>query len=123
MIDFRQYEQDAARTCANLDGKQVDGQLLNNLHMVMGMETEVGEIMDGFKKNLAYNKPIDMVNMKEEIGDLMWYVAGFCRFNDIDLEQVLKTNIAKLKARYPEKFTEEAAINRNLDAEREILEK
>lgn len=32
-------------------------------------------------------------------------------------------NTNKLKARYPEKFTEDKAINRNLDKEREVLEK
>jgi hypothetical protein len=35
---------------------------------------------------------------------------------------VLDINIDKLKARYPEKFTEKEAENRDLDKEREVLE-
>ena len=34
----------------------------------------------------------------------------------------MDTNIAKLKARYPDKFTDELAENRNIATEREILE-
>ena len=52
----------------------------------------------------------------------MWYVANLCNMNGWDLRDILDTNIAKLEARYPEKFTEDKAINRNLEAEREILE-
>lgn len=37
-------------------------------------------------------------------------------------EDALDLNIAKLKARYPEKFTTEAAVNRDLAAERAVLE-
>jgi NTP pyrophosphatase (non-canonical NTP hydrolase) len=95
---------------------------MDDLHMVLGMQTEAAEIADVYKKTIAYRKPLDFVNIKEEIGDLMWYVANLCNMNGWDLREILDTNIAKLEARYPEKFTEEQAINRNLVAEREILE-
>lgn len=71
---------------------------------------------------MAYNKPIDLVNIQEELGDLCWYLANFCRINNFDLEKILDNNIAKLRARYPEKFTQENAINRNLENERKVLE-
>jgi hypothetical protein len=38
------------------------------------------------------------------------------------MEKAAEINIAKLKARYPGKFTEEAAINRNTVTERNLLE-
>lgn len=103
---------------ANLENEKDD-----NIHMVLGMITETGELADVFKKNMAYNKDIDWVNVKEEIGDLMFYVANFCNINHFDLEQIMETNIEKLRARYPEKFTSENALNRNIDKERQILEK
>jgi NTP pyrophosphatase (non-canonical NTP hydrolase) len=106
----------ASRTDANLGGE------MDNVHYIFGMLTELGELADIFKKNIAYKKTIDWVNAKEELGDFCWYLANFCKKNDLDLEEILDTNIAKLEARYPEKFTEEKAINRNLDAERKILE-
>jgi NTP pyrophosphatase (non-canonical NTP hydrolase) len=117
-MDWNTYIEQASRTDAPLDTKQ-----LHDIHMIMGMLTEVGELVDVFKKNLAYNKEIDWINVKEELADLQWYVANFCRTNNIDMEEILETNILKLKSRYPNKFSSKNAINRNLKEERKILEK
>jgi NTP pyrophosphatase (non-canonical NTP hydrolase) len=117
-MNYKEYQKEAARTCANLKSETE-----NNLHMMLGMQTETAELSDVFKKNLAYGKPIDWVNVKEEIGDLMWYIANFCTMNVIDLEQIMQTNIDKLRARFPEKFTQENALSRDLETERKILEK
>lgn len=116
-MDWKTYQKEAFKTNANLGDKDLD-----NYHMIFGMFTEVAELADVFKKNMAYGKPIDWVNVKEEIFDLAWYIAGFCEFNDIDFEKGLDTNIKKLRARYPERFSKEKAIKRDLDVEREILE-
>lgn len=94
----------------------------NNLHMVLGMLTEVGELADTFKKKMAYGKEIDWVNIVEELGDLMFYIAGFANFNNLNLEQVIDLNIQKLMARYPNRFDADKALNRDLEAERKILE-
>ena len=117
-MDIKEYSKEAERTTAKLETE-----LLDNLHYLSGMVTEVGELMDVYKKFMAYNKPIDLVNVQEEVGDLMWYISNFCRINNFDLEKILENNIEKLKTRYPEKFTEENAINRNLSDERKVLEK
>ena len=116
-MNINDYQLKAARTCA-----KIDGAIMDNLHMVLGMQTEAAEIADVYKKTIAYKKPLDFVNIKEEIGDIMWYIANLCNMNGWDLREILATNIAKLEARYPEKFTEENALNRNLKTEREILE-
>lgn len=118
-MTIKEYQQQTSRTNATLDNSYWH---MTALHMLMGMMTEVGELTDQFKKNLAYGKDIDWVNVKEEIGDLMWYISEFANQHNFDLEEILATNIAKLQKRFPEKFTSEYAINRNLDAEREILE-
>ena len=44
-------------------------------------------------------------------------------YDGIDYEKSLENNINKLKVRFPEKFTEENALNRNLKEERKVLEK
>lgn len=54
---------------------------------------------------------------------LISIVKCTANFFNLDFETCLDKNIAKLYARYPEKFTEELAINRNTDNERKILEK
>jgi len=116
-MEINTYQAEAARTCA-----KIDGAIMDDLHMVLGMQTEAAEIADVYKKCIAYKKPLDFVNIKEEVGDLMWYVANLCNMNGWDLRDILETNIAKLAARYPDKFTEDSAINRDLSFERQILE-
>lgn len=116
-MQIAEYVALSERTTAKLETNEMD-----NLHMVLGMVTEVGELADVFKKFMAYGKPIDWINTEEEIGDLMFYIAGFCRINGFDLEAILGNNIQKLRIRYPERFTQENAINRNLEKERKVLE-
>lgn len=115
-MQINKYVEEAKRTMAVMDSS-----VLDNVHMLLGMVTEVGELADVYKKNIAYKKPVDYINVKEEIGDVMWYIANFCSLNNFDLEEILKNNIAKLRSRYPEKFTEQHATNRNLEKERDIL--
>ena len=112
------YVKWTGNTCAKLKSQRLD-----DIHMIFGMSTEIGELTDAYKKNLAYGTSLDMVNVSEEIGDLMFYISSFCRMNKLDLEKILETNVAKLETRYPEKFTEYHANNRDLQKEREILEK
>jgi len=184
-----EYQGLAVRTCTDLGDQNK-----NERHMNLGVVTEIGETLDIFKKHMAYNKPIDLVNLGEELADIVWYIVNKCSFEnlsldenydqvlseveelvetkmftipdlpaetkaeailvlilnaycapvnnifsapivqiaflnhiaswfDLDFGQCLTNNIDKLKVRYPEKFTEEAAIERNLEAERVELEK
>ena len=116
-MEISKYQEEASRTCASID----EG-LLDDMHMVLGMQTEVAEIADVYKKHIAYGKELDLVNVKEELGDVMWYIANMCNFHGWDLREILDTNINKLKIRYPNKFTTENALNRDLVKERQILE-
>lgn len=92
------------------------------LHAVMGIVTESGELMDALKKHFIYGKPIDEVNIQEECGDLFWYIALIAHTVGFTFEQTYEQNLAKLRARYPNRFTEFDALHRNLDNERKILE-
>ncbi|GAG48036.1 unnamed protein product [marine sediment metagenome] len=116
-MNLKEYARDAKRTAAMLKTETMD-----DLHMVLGMVTEVAELADVYKKYIAYGKDLDFINIQEEIGDLMWYIINFCTFNNFNLEKILQNNIDKLKSRYPEKFTEHNANHRNLEKEREVLE-
>lgn len=121
-MNFKKYMDDASRTLAPVADVLGKGKG-QELHMILGIVTEAGELADAYKKDIAYNKPVDMVNVKEEIGDIMWYIGNLCKLQGWDLQDICDTNIAKLRTRYPDKFTEEAALNRDLKSERKILEK
>lgn len=93
------------------------------LHALLGLASEVGEFADQLKKHIFYGKPLDKVNLSEESGDLLWYLALASNVPGMEsLDTNMERNIAKLKARYGDKFSEYAAANRNLDSERAILE-
>jgi NTP pyrophosphatase (non-canonical NTP hydrolase) len=82
-----------------------------------------GEFADlAIKKFCFYGKPfnaeplIDLLAKIHRSVEILLNEAGFT------VEQARERNIAKLKARYGEKFTEAAALERNLETERKILE-
>lgn len=87
------------------------------LHATMGAATEAGELLDAVKKHLFYGKPLDMINLQEEVGDILWYLAVLCEWSGTTLEEQMEHNINKLRIRYPEKFDANKALNRDVVAE------
>lgn len=116
-MEIKEYQEKSPRTLAKLETP-----LQDDLHMTLGMVTEAGEVADAYKKHMAYGKELDLTNVKEELGDLMWYISGLCHLHGWDLREIMQTNIDKLRARYPEKFDADLAQNRDLTKERDILE-
>lgn len=104
---------------ANPLGNSRDSRLL---HAAIGICTEAGEFFDPLKKYLFYSKLYDEVNLREELGDLLWYIAIACDALDTTVELEMARVIAKLQQRYPEKFSDYLAQNRDLDRERAVLE-
>lgn len=166
-LTIQEYQVLAKRTCISLGSLEKD-----LLHMRLGIFTEIGEILDIFKKELAYKKPIDVINLGEEIADVAWYLVNLATFKeqqiknvtnfqkyfegddwldcltftDINLQdeeyniddvlgllehisnvhninfyECLYKNIEKLKVRYPDNFSEERALNRDVDKEKTVL--
>ncbi len=168
-VTIRNYQEMAGRTMPNLTDKAADG-----AHMAMGITTEIEELRDAVRNN-------DKKNIREEHGDVNWYIANECRIYALDFESImneargefnpfslhdyvdlhkrelaygkemdvealknqlvalvqflqsvavihrfdyessLQVNIDKLYKRYPEKFTQEKALNRDLKKESEVL--
>lgn len=92
------------------------------IHCIIGKATEAGELLELLYGVLFEDKEFDPVNFKEEIFDGNWYDGIGLNAVDATFEEIWETGIAKLKQRFPEKFTEHAANNRNLKEERKILE-
>ena len=103
-------------------------QIYRMMHAAFGMSTEANELLDMLKKHIYYGKELDLVNIEEELGDSNWYQSEMIDAlrqtgYDTSWEKIWKKNIAKLNKRYKSgTFTAEEALNRNLDAERTILE-
>lgn len=124
-MESKTYIKNAIKT-ESIDFPAMDQRLSNDgtkrlLHAGIGLSTEAGEFLDALKKHIFYGKDLDRVNLAEELGDLFWYMAIVADELGFEFESVMEKNIAKLKARYGEKFSEEKAESRDLKTEREIL--
>ena len=92
-------------------------------HASLGLCTEAAELADAVKKHIFYGKPLDKVNLVEEIGDILWYSAIVLDACQSSFEDAIDKNIAKLRKRYPQGiFSASKAIHRDVEAEREVLE-
>ncbi len=119
-----EYQELAAKTEAPVDKAIVmlsGKRQARLLHGALGCSTESGELLDALKKHIFYQKPLDTGNLFEECGDIMWYVAIICNEMQWPLEEVMSANIRKLQARYPDKFTTKAAVQRDLFAEQQAM--
>lgn len=85
---------------------------LDTLHAAVGVSSEAGELLDAVKKHWAYGQPLDIVNVKEELGDLFFYVTAMMIATGISFTDVLQSNVEKLEKRYPAGYTDAAAKER-----------
>ena len=70
----------------------------------VGLAAESGEFLEIVKKMVFQGKPWNDDNREHliiELGNVMWYVAQACMALDISFDEVVETNVNKLKKRYP----------------------
>ena len=82
------------------------------INSVMGLCGESGEAIEIDKKWFAQGHPLDKEHLREELGDIAWYLAEAAFALDMDLEDILKANLEKLAKRYPKGFDKEASLKR-----------
>lgn len=72
-------------------------------HWALGTIGEAGEVAEKVKKIIRdKNSDIseeDRVELTKELGDVLWYLAVFADFLDVEFEEVASKNIEKLASR------------------------
>lgn len=91
------------------------------IHAILGIATEAGELLELLKATINGDR-FDWVNCQEELGDIAWYQALLAEHGDFTFEEFQQRIIKKLRGRYADKFSAAEAIDRDLAAERAILE-
>jgi len=81
------------------------------MHAVLGLTSEAGEVAGIFQKEYQGHE-IDPLHLKKELGDCLWMIAEACTAMGWTMEEVMKLNIEKLKARYPDGFDTEHGLHR-----------
>lgn len=73
----------------------------NPWYLALGLGGEAGEVLNEIKK--LYRDKDDAEarrKVKEEMGDLLWYLVRLCDELDFDILEILDMNVKKLKERY-----------------------
>ena len=79
----------------------------------------LGVLSETYKKFYVYGK--DVGSFEKLIQDIIYRAFQLCDEYNLNIEEILEKNIEKLKIRYPEKFSDEQAINKDENLEQEIF--
>lgn len=124
LMSFSAYQADASRTLTNVQPFESNdvGELkarvaelekkLQLAVMALGLAGEAGEVIEMVKKYLGHGHQLTKPGLEKELGDVLWYISAVTSLNGIDLNEVAATNIAKLRARYPQGFNHADSLNR-----------
>lgn len=91
-------------------------------YLVDAMTVAIGEEIDLLKKSLMYGKELNTYSLTSNLLRINSYSDAALGLYGLTSAQARERNIEKLRARYGEKFTEAAALNRDIETERKILE-
>tara|TARA_A200000113_G_scaffold147071_1_gene132334 strand:+ start:1781 stop:2185 length:405 start_codon:yes stop_codon:yes gene_type:complete len=115
-VDFNRYEEFVAAVTSDCSTNFVDfadriGELDRegaNIERLLtagvGINAEGGEFLEIIKKMVFQGKPWNEDNREHliiELGDVMWYVAQATQALEVSFDEVIETNVNKLKKRYP----------------------
>lgn len=91
------------------------------LHGIIGLIGEACELAEVALDLIESGGHIDTINAVEEVGDVLWYTDLITNGLGVSLEAALDANVAKLKARYPDKFSYDGRLNNDKQAERDAI--
>lgn len=98
MTAFNEYQQRALSTAVHHPNTEMDQSIF-----AMGIAGEAGEVVEKWKKIVAYRDGVvtdeDKQELSKELGDVLWYVAVFAHELGIELDDVVQQNLAKLASR------------------------
>ena len=99
-MTFAEYQEGMSRTYK-------PNRLLNH---ILGLLGESGEVAEIIKKSEYHGKPYTQDKMKDELGDVLWYLTALASDHGLTLEGIAEHNVAKLAARYPNGFVKGGGI-------------
>lgn len=110
MKTFSEYAIEVERTRVRKDSTHTPEQHL--VGHALGVAGEAGEVADLIKKWTLHGHPRDHAKLMKELGDVLWYVVAIGADCGISLGEIAQTNVDKLRARYPNGFTQADSIER-----------
>ncbi|MFN2144657.1 MAG: nucleoside triphosphate pyrophosphohydrolase family protein [Anaerolineales bacterium] len=108
-LSMNEYQKLANRTSGA--GKAGERRLII---AALGLAGEAGEFANMVKKLTAHGHDISNTELADELGDVLWYLAEAATACGLEFNDVAHQNVEKLRARYPEGFSEERSRNREV---------
>jgi NTP pyrophosphatase (non-canonical NTP hydrolase) len=90
-LTLAQYQAEAAMTI------QPDAPYV---YFAVKLMCESSEVAQPLINQFFHEKPASIEHLVEELGDLLWYIAGLAGSFDLSLDVIAAANIAKLRARH-----------------------
>lgn len=106
-MTLNEYQELAQRTSRN--DLSPDDHLFNG---ILGLAGETGECADLVKKCFFQDGRDIRCDLKDELGDVLWYVVEAVSAMNWTLEEVAQHNVSKLKKRYPDGFEAVRSLHR-----------
>ncbi|MDB5164516.1 MAG: hypothetical protein JWL89_142 [Candidatus Saccharibacteria bacterium] len=111
-MTFDEYQKQAIKTAV----KSYDDPHLQNSIWVMGIAGEAGEIVEKWKKAIAYRQgeftPEQHDDFVKEFGDVIWYIAVLADSLGLSLDEIMQLNVKKLADRQKRNVIKGAGDNR-----------
>jgi NTP pyrophosphatase (non-canonical NTP hydrolase) len=97
-MTFDEYQKQALTTAHNTHEP-----LMEKTIWAMGVAGEAGEVLEKWKKIVAYNEgkisQADKDELAKELGDVVWYVAVMADSLGLSFDDIMERNVDKLKSR------------------------
>lgn len=78
--------------------------------MPLGAMRKIAHIAEIIKKAVFHAKPYTRDGIKDELGDVLWYLTAMAEDHELTLNEIAQHNAAKLAARYPQGFVKGGGI-------------
>ncbi len=104
-------------------GWSLYGMMSYNIDHTLSLTRATSILQDLIKKEIIYGKVVGEKPVYEALFKIADCLVDIADDWELKVEDLLDTNIAKLRVRYPDKYTDDKAINRDLLSERKELEK
>jgi len=97
-MTFDEYQKQALTTAIVHTDPQMDKTIC-----VLGIAGEAGEVVEKWKKIVAYKGGViseeDKAELAKELGDVVWYIAVLAHNLGLSFDDVMQRNVEKLQSR------------------------
>ena len=110
-MTFDEYQKKALTTAGNNYEP-----LMQRTIWAMGVAGEAGEVIEKWKKIVAYKdgkvSKDDLTELSKELGDVIWYIAVLADSLGISFSEIIELNVKKLEDRSNRKVIKGSGDNR-----------